>query len=120
MKAICWLQKHVLYKNVAINMERGNQLPGDDYLDVCSISIKERSNSSDAYDCGAVEDKENDSFIESSRFLPTHTNAQLKELGRLKDALEPNPATEIDQNALSKIVLHLLHQLHFQHCLQMM
>ena len=57
-------------------MKRVNQLPEDDYLDVCSISINERSKSSNAYDCGAVEDKENDSFIESSSFLPTHSNAQ--------------------------------------------
>lgn len=57
-------------------MKRVNQLPEDDYLDVSSISINERSKSSNAYDCGAVEDKENHSFIESSSFLPTHANAQ--------------------------------------------
>ena len=49
-------------------MKRVNQLPEDDYLDVSSISINERSKSSNACDCGAVEDKENDSFIESSSF----------------------------------------------------
>ena len=103
LKAICWLQKHnVLYKSVVIDMERGNQLPGDDYLDVCSISIKKRSNSSDAYDCGAVEDKESDSFIESSSFLPAHTNSQPKELHKLKEALEPNLTAEFNENALSE------------------
>ena len=34
--------------------------------------------------------------------MPTHTNTQSKELGRFKDALEPNPTTEIYQNALSE------------------
>ena len=62
--------------------KRVNQLPEDDYLDVCSISVKGRKNSSDAYDCGAVEVKEKTSFIESSSFLPTHTNVPPKELDR--------------------------------------
>ena len=79
-----WLRKHnVLYKNVLINMKRVNQLPEDDYLNVSSITINERSKSPDAYDCGAVEDKENSIF--------THTNVQPKELDRLKDSLEPTP-----------------------------
>ena len=83
LKAFCLLQKHnVLYKNVVINTKRVNQLPEDDYLDVCSISVKGRKNSSDAYDCGAVEGKEKASFIESSSFLPKHTNVPPKELDR--------------------------------------
>ena len=61
-------------------MKRVNQLPEDDYLHVSSITIKERSKSPDAYDCGAVEDKENKFFIESSNFLLTHTNVQPKKI----------------------------------------
>ena len=49
-------------------MKLANQLPEHDYSDVCSISIKERNRSPDACDCGAVEDKENNSVIESSSF----------------------------------------------------
>ena len=83
LKSFCLFQKHnVLYKNVVINTKRVNQLPEDDYLDVCSISVKGRKNSSDAYDCGAVEGKEKASFIESSSFLPKHTNVPPKELDR--------------------------------------
>ena len=38
LKALYWLLKHnVLCKNVVINMKRVNQLPEDDYLDVCSV-----------------------------------------------------------------------------------
>ena len=37
------------YKTVVINIKRVDQLPEDDYLGVCSISVKERNKSSDAY-----------------------------------------------------------------------
>ena len=114
LKALCWLRKHVLNKNTVINMKRVNKIPKDDYLDVCRISIKERNKSSDAYDCGAVEDKENDSLIESSSFLSTNTNAQPRELGSLKDALEPNTTIEIDQNALSEFTAPPIPSMAFQ------
>ena len=75
IKALCCLRKHnVSYKTAVINIKRVSQLPEDYYLGVCSISIKERNKSSDAFNCGAVEDKENNSLIKSPYFLPTHTN----------------------------------------------
>ena len=103
LKALIWFHKHdALYKNLVINIKHINQVPENEYLNVCSTSIKERNKSFEAYDCGALEDKENDSFIESSSFLCTHTNFQPKEPDRLKDALETNRTIEIDKNLLSE------------------